>query len=226
MVSVIRTYSPLLPDLVRAGKIELHEALKQVRDFRQQTPATFEEDLARELGGYATSLPELYHEAGGRSDPASLADHPPSPAPAVVLVHFLAGEILRLRPETQSPLDVLAEFLKPPNALMTPFLDIRCRLWATIAQQERNPKGPREPKPSDGYDVDMLGYYAPYCDAMFIDNEFRGMASNAQCAVEARYGTRLFSCQGSGRTKFLAYLDGIRAGATKEHWAKAAACNA
>jgi hypothetical protein len=42
---------------------------------------------------------------------------------------------------------------------------------------------------------------------MFVDNEFRAMASQKCVGVPARFGTKFFSAKTRG--EFLAYLDGI-----------------
>ena len=107
------------------------------------------------------------------------------------------------------------QFFKSDKALNTPFLYINSRLWATIAQKVRNQKGPRKPKPSDSYDVKAISTYAPYCDAMYVDNEFHSMASQKNVDVSGKFGVRLFSTR--THDSFLAYLDDILKSMSEAH---------
>ena len=68
---------------------------------------------------------------------------------------------------------------------------------------------PRKIKPSDIYDVRAVAYYGPYCDAMFLDNEFRKLACQRNIDVPGRYGVRLFS--ETNRAEFKDYLDDVSA---------------
>jgi hypothetical protein len=126
-------------------------------------------------------------------------------ARAVRLVEGLEGEVIRIRPDEPSPLSVVNGFLRSEHAAAVPFLDIWSRLWATIAQHVHSQVVPRRLKPSDIYDVQALAYFGPYCDAMFVDNEFRKLALQRNVDVAGRYGVRLFSK--NSREAFKAYLD-------------------
>lgn len=137
-------------------------------------------------------------------------------ARAVHLIEELAGEVHRLRPGEHDPASVIQEFLKTQAVQPVPFLDIWSRLWATIAQHVRSTVKPRRLKPGDLYDVQAMSFYGPYCDAMFVDNEFRKLASQRNVDVLGRYGVRLFS--ETNRNEFEAWLDETLAGITaQEH---------
>jgi hypothetical protein len=62
--------------------------------------------------------------------------------------------------------------------------------------------------------VQAISFYGPYCDAMFVDNEFRKLASQRNVDVPGRYGVRLFS--ETNRGEFEAWLDETSAGITAE----------
>jgi hypothetical protein len=138
-----------------------------------------------------------------------LRDYAAGIATAVWLMGQLEAEVLRIRPDEGEPSSVVEEFLQSEIAATVPFLDIWSRLWATIAQHVQSQVVPRKLKSSDIYDVQALAYYGPYCDAMFVDNEFRKLALQRNVDVPGRYGVRLFSK--SSREAFMAYLDDISA---------------
>ena len=223
VVNVIMTHHPFITESVRQEKERLFNGLQGVCDYRRQHPATFQEDLDSEFVGFADVSMELYRKAAGSA--AYDRRRPPFLSAPVLLVHRLAAEVQEIRPQEPDPITVVDTFLHSSDVRTTPCLDISCRLWATIAQKERSPKGPRSPKASDSYDVDMISHYAPFCDAMFVDNEFRGMATEGQVGVTQRYGVKLFSEKKDGRDEFLEYLDTISASATDNHWDKVAACD-
>lgn len=52
--------------------------------------------------------------------------------------------------------------------------------------------------------MQAISCYGPYCDAMFVDNEFRKLAYQRNVEVPGRYGVRLFS--ETNREEFMAYL--------------------
>lgn len=119
----------------------------------------------------------------------------------------LAGEVRRLRPTEREPMAVIRDFLQSQITHPAPFLDLWSRLWATVAQHIHSTVKPRRLKPGDIYDVQAIAYYGPYCDAMFVDNEFRKLASQRNVDVPARYGVRLFS--ETNREQFRTCLDEI-----------------
>ncbi len=213
VVTVIGSHHPFIISTVRQRKNRLFDSLEGLRSYRQHNPASFNEDLNAEFEGFANGMMVAYRERA------------PALSPAMRLLDRLASEVRSLRPDHSHPMQLVEEFLGSEHVRRAPFLDIGCKLEAVIAERERNPKGSRPRKASDSYDVDMLSHYAPYCDAMFVDNEFRAMASDGRVTVEKRYGVKLFSEKKQGRADFLAYLDGLWSLANDEHWDKVAACD-
>ena len=112
---------------------------------------------------------------------------------AVALLESLESEVVRIRPQERQPMAVVNDFLAPENLQTVPFLDILGQLWATIAQHIQSSVKPRRAKPGDNFDVEAIAYYGPYCHAMFVDNEFRKLASQRNVDVPGRYGVQLYS---------------------------------
>jgi hypothetical protein len=177
---------PSDPGLKRA-RMAAEEALKQASaDWRQGQ--SFDKAVARAAGGHTQRLLAAY----ARAEPF-----------AVRLMAALEDEIVAVRPDAGSPLPLVSEFLSEA-ARSTPYLDIETRLMATIAQQTQGKVKPRRLKASDVYDLILVSHYAPYCDAVFLDNDFRSLASQRNVGVPGRYGVRLFS--ENNREEFAAYL--------------------
>lgn len=226
-------HEPWVTD-IRDRKKALHSDLESVAAFWKEEDKQFLDDVRRESKDYGRSLVTMYRQRqaerqnltdsvsdelkpimrafmGADFDPAI----PPDMRPGILLVHSLAAEVRKARPDEADPIGVVEQFFASTDAMETPFLYISSRLWASIAQRVRNPKGSRTPKPSDSYDVNAISTFAPYCDAMFVDNEFRAMASQKCVGVCARYGTKFFSAK--TRDEFFAYLDGVLAEMSDAH---------
>ena len=223
VVNVIMTHHSFITESVRREKESRFRSLQGVCDYRRQHPATFQEDVDSEFQGFADAAIGVYRKAAGTQ--AYDRHRPPNSSACVSLVHQSAAEVQELRPQEPDPVAIVDAYFHSPDVRAAACLDIGCRLWAAIAQNERSPKGPRSPKASDSHDVDMISHYAPYCDAMFVDNEFRGMASESQVGVPQRYNVKLFSEKKDGREEFLQYLDAIFASAKDAHWDKVAICD-
>lgn len=162
----------------------------------------FDEDQQRLESMMPDGLSDVYRHftGGGKFNP----DIPPSTKPFALLVHMLAGEVHKARPGEADPVAVVEHFLASDEAIKnTPFLSIMSRLRAGIIGQVRNPKGARSPKASDENDIAFIAHFAPYCDAMIVDNHFRGLAS--QVGVERDHGVAIYSPK--TLDAFIIYLD-------------------
>lgn len=221
-------HEPWVTDL-RNRKQALHTDLESVRANWLAEDRKFGEDVQRESLSYGRTLLEAYRElANGRQrleammpdelkgifracvGPDRFDPHtPPGVQPGVMLVHWLAAEVYKARPDVHDPVAVVEQFFQSVEAANAPFQYITSRLWEAIAQKVRNPKGPRKSKPSDNYDVKAIATFAPYCDAMVVDNEFREMASQKNVDVPGKFGVRLFSLTERTRDEFIAYLDSL-----------------
>jgi hypothetical protein len=228
-------HDPSRVQRLQADKDDLHADLSSVADLWRTEKNSFKDDVERESLAYGRSLLEAYrHLAGGRKrieaavPPEMLEafqvafgletfdpNTPPGVQPGVMLVHWLAVEVHRLRPNEPDPVAVVEQFFQSKHAMEVPFQYIASRLWAAIAQMVRNPKGPRASKPSDGYDVTAISHYAPYCDAMIVDNEFYAMASQKNIDVPGKFGVRLFCSK--TLDAFLRYLDDLATNLQNDH---------
>lgn len=194
-------HEPWVDDL-RERKDGTHEDLKSVCEFWKSHPATFDQDVAEEVRGFARQSIEVYRSfAHGSFNPRN----PPSVHPGVTLIHWLAVEVKNARPEELDPVSVVQQFFDSAGARQTPFLEISSSLWAKIAQYVRQPKGSRLPDDGDSFDINAISMFAPYCDAMFIEKEFEEMWR--QLKLNEKYSVRLFSMR--TKDEFASYLDDI-----------------
>jgi len=95
------------------------------------------------------------------------------------------------------------DFLVFKNIEKIPFVKIGCFLNAAKAKKIAH--GTKKFKISFENDVDIVAIHLPLVDAMFIDNEMRGLLSENQKDVDISiYGTKLFSKKNN--KDFLNYL--------------------
>lgn len=80
--------------------------------------------------------------------------------------------------------------------------------------------GGRKKPMSEGMvnDIDIISTLMPYCNAMFIDNECRGLLTEHPISDEINYGASVFSL--NNKEGFLAYWDEIERNAHEEHISK------
>jgi len=217
-------------------KVEFQSDLDAVAsNWKGEDGRRFNEDVERVAHDYGRSMMEFYRELADASKnlaakmPAEMAEMyrhftgggkfdpntPPGIQPGVRLVHWLAVEVHKARPEEPDPASVVEQFFQSCEATQeTPFIDISSRLWAGVAQQART-KTPRSPEGNDKNDISAISHFAPYCDAMVVDNFFRELASQRKIGVAQRYDVQLFSAR--TLPAFIHYLDELLANIPIDH---------
>lgn len=221
-------------DRLQQDKDDLHADLQIVAENWKSETNRFHEDVRCEAHAFGTSILAAYRElAGGRKQIEAICppeliqvlqacygpdtfdpNTPPGIQPGVMLVHWLGARVHKARPAEPDPISVVERFFQSPESANVPFQYIASRFWATIAHQMRG-KTPRQSKPSDNYDVTAISTYAPYCDAMIVDNEFRAMATQGNIDVPGQFGVMLFSAR--TLPDFIDYLDEQLASIPEDH---------
>jgi hypothetical protein len=186
--------------------------MQSLCDRWRANPVTFDEQVEAEAAAFRTALEMYRQETDGNPDRYSRLTSPL----ALDVVDWLARTVQVIDPDEKSPLDTVEGFADSPQYRETPCVFLKCRIWAKIAELVLNPKGSRKPRSGDTYDARVLGSYAPYCDAMFLDGGFREIAIDPRLAVQKRFGARIFSEQ--VRDEFLAYLDDLERQTSLDHW--------
>lgn len=138
----------------------------------------------------------------------------------VQLIHWLVQWLESLDKKVVTPVEVVDRFFQSDAWKEVPSVYLWVRVWAKIAELTRNPKGARKPSRGDLYDAQVLAYYLPYCDAMFLDGEFCEIARDERVTGKGRFPTKCFA-EGrrdeAGRDAFVEYLDGIQRQMTESH---------
>jgi len=235
-----RVYADFPTDLqavarTQQSKDEFQSDLAAVaNNWKDEDGRRFGDDVEREALAYGRSMMEIYRELADASTkleamlPTEIAavyrqctgggkfnpNMPPGMQPGVRLVHWLAREVHMASPEEPDPASVVEVFFQSDDAKTTPFNDIANHLWAGVAQQARM-KSPRQPEGNDKNDISAISHYAPYCDAMIVDNFFRGLASQKNIDVAGRFDVKLFSAR--TLPAFIAYLDDLLTNMPPDH---------
>lgn len=131
------------------------------------------------------------------------------------IVTWLVEWVRLLNKDEANPIGVVNQFFLSEVWKQAPFAYLWVRLWAKIAEMARSPRGGRKPQLGDYFDAQVLTYYAPYCDAIFIDRGYRAIACDPRVNVEGRFGTKCFSEQ--NRDEFMDYLNEIAKSMSQSH---------
>lgn len=95
-----------------------------------------------------------------------------------------------------------------------PHIKISSMLYASMARDASN--GRKKPYNKGTLnDVEFISSLLPYCDAMFIDNEFQSRLCDEPIKTQLGYSDKIFSL--NRKKEFLEYLDDIEKKMTKSH---------
>lgn len=155
----------------------------------------------------------------------SLAEVSPGVSPEDVLslmpnryARLVAGFLWQLEEinvAQQEQFAYVQQFLYSEAALKAPQNQISSLLFAGLARRAASGQK-RVPNRGTYNDIRTISAYLPYCDAIFVDNEFAVMLGE-KFIVEhiAAYPTRIFSAR--TKNEFLSYLKSIEETAPSEH---------
>ncbi len=212
-------------DQMRQRKVDFQSDLDAVANYWQtEANQKFPEDVEREALAYGSLRVGHYRHVemklkesldavrlaatrlavpisnSGRFNPGA----PIGRQPAVLLVHWLACEVLKVQPESSDPVAIVEDFFKSSETKNVPFNFITSRLWAGVAQCARMAK-PRSPSTNDSNDISVIAHYAPYCDVMFVDRFFQSLVIQSNINIPKYFNTKFFSAK--SLDGFMAYLD-------------------
>ena len=147
---------------------------------------------------------QRWHEAitgmGGSADPMHLL-YPKWP---VRLVIWLLNCLEEKGVPEEKRLQRATDFLHSEQALSAPENHLEALLYAALGHLAGSGQR-RVPSRGTPNDIKFISAYLPYCDAMFIDNEFAQILSEQPVASKVgKYPTKVFSTR--SRDDFLAYL--------------------
>ena len=176
-----------------------HEGLCQLWEkWASRGPIPFDDRFEEERRGVAAAA------LGPHRKPLWLAQ----------LMRWLDGRLKEHGVREETRLEEAERFLHSEAALSAPENHLGSVLFAGLAR--RAALGQKCVSRGTPNDIKFISAYLPYCDAMFIDNEFAQLLSEPPVAPKTTdYPTRIFSTR--NRDDFLAYLDALEAEAAPAH---------
>lgn len=198
-------------DALKMRKDRSVEALLDVFDMWASTNSTFEEDVQSEVRSCAKSYIEHYVDyvksiAGG--DPGALLNANENSMMIESLLRYDDKLPAHLRMQR------FMAFFQSDYFANVPEVRIGSEFFALLRQKLRqgefiNKEKNRSRFSGLFYDVRFISTYAPYCDAMVVDNLMYQWATDPLIDLPKRLGVRLFSR--SNWNEFLTYLDELEA---------------
>ncbi len=177
-------------DSRRKSRDLAHEGLRRLwKTWASQGPVPFDDRFQEERRGVATAA------LGPHRKPPWLAH----------LMRWLVGQLKEGGVPEETRLEQAERFLQSEAALSAPENHLGALLFAALGRRAASGQK-RVPSRGTPNDIRFISAYLPYCDAMFIDNEFAQLLSEQPVATEVEdYPTRIFSTR--SRDDFLAYLE-------------------
>lgn len=198
-------------DILKMRKDSSVEALLDVFDTWASTNSTFEEDVQSEVRSYAKSYIEHYVgyvKSIAEGDPDALFNANEN--------SMMIESLLRYDDKLPAPLRMqrIMEFFQSDYFANVPEVRIGSEFFALLRQKLRQGEFINKEKNLSRfsglfYDVRFISTYAPYCDAMVVDNLMYQFATDPLIDLPKRLGVRLFSR--SNWNEFLTYLDELEA---------------
>jgi hypothetical protein len=211
---------PRVPDNVelkrKLKKQSVDELVNIFGEVRKAT-TTFEEDRLIELRAAARSYLQCYLEMVNRLERGDFRAAIDSPVDTMIvegLMH-VDSDILD---KAKRPKRIIAYF-ESPYFEEVPSEWISCGLFAVLKDrvkrgQYQNSNKAKEKLSGFFYDVKFISTYAPYCQAMFVDNAMFDFMNDKLLYLSSKFATRFFAR--SNWSDFLFYLESLWAKMTTE----------
>ena len=205
----------------RASRDRTHKALQQLWEgWASEKEVSFEDRFQTERRGVADAALECFwahvERFHGAATGAEAIEDPMQLMPGwpVQLVLWVLRRLEEKGIQGDDRLRDAARFLYSDQALCAPENHLGALLHASLAWRAAH--GQRCPSRGTPNDIAFIAAYLPYCDAMFIDNEFAQLLSEGRLATAAKdYPTKIFSKR--SRDGFLEYLHELEADAGSAH---------
>jgi len=211
---------PRAPDNVelkrKLKKQSVYELVNIFGDWRKST-TTFEEDRRIEFQAAARSYLQCYLEMVnrlGRGDFMATIDSPVDTMIVEGLMH-VDSDIL----DKVQRLERIITYFESPYFEEVPSEWISSGLFAVLKDrvkrgQYQNSNKAKKILSGFFYDVEFISTYAPYCQAMFVDNAMFNFMNDKLLDLSSRFGTRFFAR--TNWSEFLIYLESLWAKMTTE----------
>ena len=184
----------------RKSRDRAHEGLRQLWEkWASQGAVPFDDRFQEERRGVATAA------LGPHRKPLWLAQ----------LMRWLVGRLKERGVPGETRLEEAERFLYSEAALSAPENHLGALLFAGLARRAASGQK-RVPSRGTPNDMRFISAYLPYCDAMFIDNEFAQLLREEPLATAIKdHSPRIFSAR--TRDDFLDYLADLEEAAGSAH---------
>lgn len=214
---------PLIPEDVadrRKARQRSHTALETLwQKWAEEKTKKFEDWYSEERHGYAQVLISLYQDyqkllygtvVGGRQ----FSEDVWNPRVEVDIVRGLLMRIKETGRSEEEAWEFLLGFLNSEATMNAPANDLSAMLLAALARRASLGQK-RVPTAGTWTDISTISAYLPYCDAMFVDDEFATILRENPVKDRLRWSTGVFSNR--SKDEFLEYLRQIERDTPSEH---------
>lgn len=219
------TVDGLLPgtiDDLRTSRSKAHIELQQVFAQWQRDKKPFAEVFAAEKSAYRESLISNYiRQCQRRAQMAAQMMRGQMPSLDEILPSSAETQMSSLQYRFQAHAvdqkqanETVRDFLISDAMDAAPFSVIGAAMYASLSRKAASGQK-RIPSQGTANDVEIVSTLLPYCDAMFVDNECRGLLRDIPKTHTLPYPCRVFSKNVGA--DFIRYLTEIRDSATPEH---------
>lgn len=199
LLTVTMGHSPGEIEGRRQSRARKHAALEQLwKKWASERHVRFENRFQVERQGVAEAALSPFRK----------------PAWLVQLVQCLLGRLKERGVPQTTRLQEVERFLHSDQALCAPENHLGALLHASLARRAAH--GQKCPNRGTPNDIKFIAAYLPYCDAMFIDNQFAHLLEQGRLGDAVNeYATRIFSAR--SREGFLDHLAGLEEEADPDH---------
>lgn len=205
----------------RKSKERTVEALKPIFErWKKEKHKKFEDWFREEGLAWGKAMSERYAQMLAKMFQAQLGQNPLDPASLFdaweeqVIIHSLATYAPE-KDQLEKTKKVI-QFLMSEAMLEVPFNEISASLWAAFAHQAAHGHRIKPPDSGMKYDVDMISTLLPYCDAMLVDREMKGLLDHGEVKKRIKkFDTKILSL--ADKDEIIQFLDDLEKTAKPEH---------
>lgn len=205
-------------ELIKQLKHQAVQTLVNIFDQWTQSKTSFEEDVRLEVADAGRNYIReylKYIKRIGNGDYMAMLDAP--------IVSQCVQTLLHALPKDTAPEDSLIainSYFASQHFAELPCEWLSSRIFATLKAMVRDGAFANRDKAVEKlggifYDVKHIATYAPYSDAIFVDNQMASLVGNPRVGLTDRFGTKVFSL--NTLDGFMAWLDSVDAEMTPEH---------
>lgn len=204
--------------LVSRYKTEAVDTLIDVLDMWSKSTATFDQDIALEVRDAGRNYLREYFKFVSRvsnGDFGAMLDAPISSHCVQTLLHALPEETQR-----DEAMQDIARYFASPYFAALPCEWLSARIFATLKAMVRdgafaNREKAREKLSGVFFDVKHIATYAPYSDAIFVDNQMANILGQPSVGLHNKFGTRVFCL--NTIEQFMSWLTRSRQAMSTDH---------